>query len=176
VRHFAFDLIVMRISILAAVSENGAIGRGGKLPWHLADDLKRFKKLTMGHAVIMGRKTWESIRRLLAGRRMIVVSRQADYQTGFAEVDVVSSVDVALACAAAAGDSEVFVIGGAELYRAVLPRANRLYLTRVLANVDGDTFFPEVDWSAWSVKESELCEADANNDHPQRFEIYERNA
>ena len=101
------------------------IGRGGQLPWHLADDLKRFKRLTMGHTIVMGRKTWESIGRPLPGRRSIVVTRQNNYQVGFDEVAVVGSITAALECAIAAGDDEVFIIGGAELFRETLSQADR---------------------------------------------------
>src|SRR3990170_2952874 len=104
----------MRISIIAAMAENGVIGRGGQLPWHLKADLQRFKRLTTGHTIIMGRKTWESIGRPLSGRRMVVVSRQADYRPE--GVTAVNSLDAALAVAQAAGDDEAFVIGGAEIY------------------------------------------------------------
>jgi dihydrofolate reductase len=166
----------MRLSIIAAVSTNGVIGCGGKLPWHLADDLKRFQRLTMGHTIVMGRKTWESIGRPLAGRRMIVISRQADYCSGFDNIEIVGSLAAALDMAAAAGDDEAFIIGGAELYREALPRADRLYVTRVLAEVAGDAYFPDVDWDDWPLTASESNDADTNNDYPHRFEIYERNA
>jgi dihydrofolate reductase len=164
----------MRISILAAVAENGVIGRNGKLPWHLSADLRRFKKLTMGHTIIMGRRTWESIYRPLPGRWMIVISRQADYRTGFNNVSTAESLDEALANATAAGESEAFVIGGAELYRAALPRADRLYVTRVHADVPGDTQFPLSELDDWRRIESEHHAADAANDFPFSFEVYER--
>jgi dihydrofolate reductase len=166
----------VRISIIVAVAENGVIGRRGRLPWHLAEDLKRFKRLTMGHTIIMGRKTWESIGRPLPGRRMIIVSRQANYQSGFENVDVIDGVDAALSFAESSGDDEAFIIGGAALYRDALSRADRLYLTRVLADVEGDAFFPAVDWSVWTLVESEQSTANSDNDYPQRFEVYERNA
>jgi dihydrofolate reductase len=162
----------MRVSIIAAVSENGVIGRGGRLPWHLADDLRRFKQLTMGHTIVMGRKTWESIGRPLAGRRMVVISRQPDYVAD--GVNVVSSLDAAIENAIAAGDDEVFVIGGAEIYRLALPRAERLYLTRVHADVEGDARFPDVDWSQWRLAESERHAASDQNDHAFTLERYVR--
>ena len=162
----------MHVSIIAAVSENGVIGRGGRLPWHLADDLRRFKRLTMGHSIVMGRKTWESIGRPLAGRRMLVISRQADYRAD--GVKVAASLDRALEIAVAAGDDEVFVIGGAEVYRLAMPRADRLYLTRVDTEIDGDTHFPQVDWSQWRLAESERHAASDRNDHAFTFECYER--
>src|SRR5438128_10282597 len=114
----------MRISIIVAVAENGVIGRGGMLPWRLSDDLRRFKQLTMGHTIIMGRRTWESIGRALPGRRTVVVTRQPDYRTDEADVKIAASLDAALRIAEAAGDDEAFIIGGAELYRESLSRAN----------------------------------------------------
>src|SRR3954466_9305865 len=107
----------MRISIIAAVAENGIIGRRGELPWGVSDDLRRFKQLTMGHTIIMGRRTWESIGRALPGRRTVVVTRQADYRAGDASVKIAASVDAARQIAEASGDDEAFIIGGAELYR-----------------------------------------------------------
>ena len=106
----------MRISIIVAVAENGVIGREGNLPWRLPADLGRFKRLTMGHTVIMGRRTWESIGRPLPGRRMIVVSRQPDYRVDDSDVKTVGNLDQALRLAVAAGDDEAFVIGGAESF------------------------------------------------------------
>jgi dihydrofolate reductase len=164
----------MRISIIVAVAENGVIGRNGKLPWDLPDDLKRFKKLTMGHPIILGRRTWESIGRPLPGRRMIVVSRQAGYHAGPDGVSSAVSLDAALLVAANTGANEVFVIGGAELYRAALPRTDRLYITRVHAVVAGDTHFPLSELHGWRCIESEPHDADAVHDFPFSFEIYER--
>ena len=162
----------MRVSIIVAVAENGFIGRGGMLPWRLSDDLRRFKQLTMAHTVIMGRKTWESIGRPLPGRRMIVISRQADYQAFGAQV--VSSLDDALRVAEEAGEDEAFVIGGAEVYRLALPRADRLYLTRVHSSVEGDTRFPDFDPSSWRLVGSKRHDADEKNEHPFSFEEYHR--
>jgi dihydrofolate reductase len=164
----------VKISIIVAVSENGVIGRGGDLPWHLGNDLRRFQQLTMGHTVIMGRRTWESIGRPLPGRRMVVISRRPDFRVDDSDVRVVSSLDDALRVAASANDDEAFVIGGAELYRAALPRANRLYFTRVHAEVAGDTFFPVVSWKDWRLVESRACDADQKNDYPHMLEIYAR--
>ena len=166
----------MRISIIAAVAQNGVIGRGGKLPWHLPDDLRRFKRLTMGHTIVMGRRTWESIGRPLPGRRTIVVSQQPQYRVEAQGVEVAASLDDALRNAKTADDDEVFIVGGAELYRGALPRSDRLYLTRVLATLEGDTYFPEIDWRRWRLDESEMHDADDRNDHRVSFEIYERAA
>jgi dihydrofolate reductase len=162
----------MRISIIAAMSENGVIGREGRLPWHLSADLKRFKQLTMGHTIVMGRKTWESIGRPLPGRRMVVITRQSDYRAEGAEV--VSNLDDALALARAADDDEAFIIGGAEIYRLALPRAERLHLTLIHAKIDGDTVFPLVDWSTWQRTTSEQHRADSQNDFPFSFQIFVR--
>jgi dihydrofolate reductase len=164
----------MRISIIAAVAENGVIGRGGALPWHLSEDLRRFKRLTMGHTIVMGRRTWESISRQLPGRRMIVVSRQAGYNVDDDAVDVAASLDDALLRAANAGDEEAFVIGGAELYREALSRADRLYITSVRADVIGDTYFPDIELNDWCLIESAEHYADAHNDHHYVFEVYDR--
>ena len=141
----------MRISIIAAVAVNGVIGREGRLPWHLSADLQRFKRLTTGHTIIMGRRTWESIGRALPGRRTIVVTRQPDYQVADG-VQIATSLDEALRTAEASGESESFVVGGAELYREALPEADRLFFTEVAAEVDGDTYFPvNFDTFEWEV-------------------------
>jgi dihydrofolate reductase len=162
----------MRISIIAAMAENGVIGRGGQLPWHLSADLKRFKRLTMNHTIIMGRKTWESIARPLPGRRMVVITRQSGYRAD--DAAVVGSLEDALALARAAGDDEAFIVGGADIYRLALPHADRLYMTLVLAEVEGDTKFPEIDWETWARTETESCEADADNEYPHLFYVFER--
>ncbi len=166
----------MKLSLIVAVSENGVIGRNGDLPWHLSADLKRFKRITMGHVMLMGRKTWESIGRPLPGRASIVISRQADYSTGFAEVGVAENLDQALAQAhsSPADSSEVFVIGGAQLYELTFPRADQLLLTRVHATVDGDVKFPEVDWNRWQLVEETPHEADEKNEYAHTYQVYQR--
>jgi len=164
----------MRISIIVAVAENGVIGRRGQLPWRLSDDLRRFKQLTMGHTIIMGRRTWESIGQALPGQRIVVVTRQTGYRTANAEVQIATSLNDALNVADAAGVDEAFIVGGAELYRESLSRANRLYLTRVRAAVEGDTSFPDVAWNNWQLVESEDHDANEKNEHPYRFETYDR--
>ena len=135
------------LTVIAAVARNGVIGRDNALPWHLPADLKRFKALTTGHAVIMGRKTWESLPekfRPLPGRQNIVVTRNAGYAA--AGATVVNSLADAVA---AASGSEAFVIGGAELYAAALPHADRLELTEIDADYAGDTWFPLRDPNEW---------------------------
>ena len=164
----------MQVSIIVAVSENGVIGRGGELPWQLSNDLRRFKQITMGHAVIMGRRTWESIGRPLPGRRMIVASRQPDFRAAAPEVQVASSLDEALQMAASADEDEAFIIGGAELYRAALPLANQLYITRVHANIDGDAYFPILCWSDWRLVTANDWAADDKNDYDHTLQVYER--
>lgn len=165
-----------RVSLIAAVSENGVIGRGGQLPWRLSADLKRFKALTMGHPIVMGRRTWDSIGRPLPGRTSIVVTRQGRFATPFPEVRIVNEVDAAIQAAAGApgGDTEAFVIGGAEIYAAALPHANRLYLTKVLSIVDGDAYFLPMNPRQWRLLTAEPHAADAKNQFAHIFEVYER--
>ncbi len=135
-----------RISIVVAMDRNRVIGHRGKLPWHITEDLKRFKALTMGHPIIMGRKTFESIGRALPGRTNIVVTRQTRYAVP-AGVKTAGSLEAAIALAK--DEEEVFVIGGREIYIRALPMAQRLYVTQVEGSFDGDTYFPAIDASAW---------------------------
>jgi dihydrofolate reductase len=136
------------VTILAAVARNGVIGVGGGMPWHLPDEQALFKQLTLGHVLVMGRRTFDSIGRPLPGRTTIVVTRNPQWQ--FASELVLRASSLAEALAAAGEiDDEVFVVGGAGLYSEALPVADRLALTFVDAEPDGDTFFPEVDWSDW---------------------------
>lgn len=159
----------MTLSIIAAVSDNNVIGRGGDLPWRLRADLRRFKALTTGHTVIVGRKTHESIvRRLgrpLPDRRTIVLSRTPGRAEG---CEVVTSWDEALE--RVRGEDEGFVIGGAEIYRLALPHADRIYLTRVHVDVRGDAFFPPFDRRAWQVVRQERHPRNADNQFDVMFE------
>jgi dihydrofolate reductase len=166
----------MILSLVAAVAENGVIGRDGRLPWRLSADLRRFRALTTGHPIIMGRRTWDSIGRPLPGRTSIVVTRQTRFDTPHPEVHIVHSFDEALEAATKApgGESQSFVIGGAEVYAAALPYATRLYLTRVLAEVEGDARFPPLDWLEWTLMTTENHPADAKNEYAHSFEVYER--
>lgn len=134
-----------RISLIAAVARNGVIGRDGALPWHIPDDLRRFKALTMGHAMIMGRRTFESIGRLLPGRRTVVVSRRPGY--GIPGARVAASLEDALAITA--DETEVFIVGGGAIYSLALPCADRLLLTDVDLEPEGDAVFPPVDRAGW---------------------------
>jgi dihydrofolate reductase len=143
------------LALVVAVSDNGVIGSGGGIPWHLPEDLKHFKRVTMGHAILMGRKTHESIGRPLPGRRNIVVSRNPHFVAPGCEV--APDLSTALDLARAGGDSEPRVIGGGELYRLALPLATRVHLSRVHMEVSGDTTFPElsVGWRTVSSVPSE---------------------
>lgn len=158
------------ISIIAAASANNVIGAGGDLPWRLSDDLKRFKTITMGKPIVMGRKTWDSIGRPLPGRQNIVITRQADFTA--AGCDVVTSKEAAIAATADA--SEVMVIGGSQVYALFLPDAERLYLTRVHAEVGGDAFFPEIDEAEWRLVSDEPHSADEKNAFDYSFRLYDR--
>ena len=155
----------MKISIIVAMDSNGVIGRENELPWHLPADLQHFKHTTMGKPILMGRKTWESIGRPLPGRTNIVITRDSDYQADGCVV--VNSIDAALA--AAGEQDEVMVIGGAEFYRQVLPCADTLYLTRIHADLEGDTWFPELDESEWREVERSDCEPDGKNPYRYSF-------
>lgn len=134
-----------RIYLVAAVASNGVIGVDGRLPWHLPEDLKHFKKLTLGHPIVMGRKTWESLGKALPGRENIVVSRQPGYEAPGAAV--ASSLGAALAMCA--GEPVVFVIGGHRLFVDSLPHATGIVLTEIQKDYEGDTYFPEFDREAW---------------------------
>lgn len=158
-----------RIAIIAALARNRVIGRGNRLPWHLPDDLRHFKRLTLGRPIIMGRRTWESLPGLLPDRTHIVITRDAQYRADGAVV--VHSLDEALAVA---GGEEALVVGGAQLYGLALPRASRLYLTLVEAEVEGDAFFPETDPAAWREIAREPHAADERHAYPFAFVTLER--
>jgi dihydrofolate reductase len=159
-----------RISLIVARARNGVIGREGTLPWRLPEDLAHFKRTTMGQPIVMGRKTWESIGRPLPGRRNIVVSRQAGFMAPGAEV--APSLDAAIArCADAA---EVFVIGGEQLYREALPRAQRLLVTEIDADFEGDTFFPQIDKRLWREAAREHAAPTGQRTYGFDFVVYER--
>ncbi|MCP5041914.1 MAG: dihydrofolate reductase [bacterium] len=163
----------MKLSIFAAISENDVIGRRGGLPWRLPDELAYLKRTTMGHTLIMGRKTYESIGRPLPGRTSIVVTRQADYQP-HPEVVVVNDFARGLEAADERGESELFVFGGESIYREALPGADRLYITRVHAQVEGDTFFPQLSLADWKLIREETHEADERHAYPFSLCVYER--
>lgn len=160
------------LAMIVAASENGVIGKGGDLPWRLSADLKHFKKLTMGHHMIMGRKTFESIGVLLPGRHTVIVTRQTDFQ--FEGAAVTHSIDDAVKYARDQNDSMPFVVGGAEIYRLTIPLMTDLFLTRVHADIDGDTYLPELDWASWDLIETQSFEADDRNEFGYSFERWVR--
>jgi dihydrofolate reductase len=158
------------ITLIVAVADNGVIGRDNALPWHLPEDLKRFKRLTLGKPVVMGRRTFESIGKPLPGRHNIVVTRDANYRG-----DGITVVHDAEAALRAAGPvPEIMVIGGAGLFRALLPRATRLHLTRVHGNIEGDVLWPALDQREWAVVERESHSADERHAWPMTFEVWEK--
>jgi dihydrofolate reductase len=164
----------MKISLIVAVSRNGAIGLNNQLPWYLPDDLKYFKSVTMGKPLIMGRKTFDSIGRPLPGRANIVLTRDPQWTSD--GVEVVQSVEQALvageiACEAADVD-EIMVIGGEQIYRMTIDLADRIYLTQVDTDVEGDAFFPDIDLNNWSQTRVKLPEI--IDKHPYRFLVLDR--
>ena len=160
------------VSLIVATDDGGGIGLRGGLPWHLPDDLRRFKALTLGKPVVMGRRTWDSIGRPLPGRLNIVVSR--DPRRAIEGATVAATLEAALA--AAGNVPEVCVIGGAEIYRLALPLADRVELTEVHANVGADTFFPPLDPAEWEEVAREDRAADERHAHPMSFVTLRRRA
>lgn len=159
-----------RVSIIAAMARNRVIGINNTLPWHLSADLKHFKMLTMGHCIIMGRKTYESIGRPLPGRTNVIITRQPGYQAPGAIV--AGSVDEALQ--ACGGYAESFVIGGAELYRQTLGHCQRMCLTEIQQDFDGDTFFPEFSREQWRETSREKHRLDDASQLEYHFVVLER--
>lgn len=162
--------MVTTITLIAARARNGVIGRNNQIPWNIPGELAYFKRMTMGHPIVMGRKTWESIGRPLPGRRNIVVTRNREYIAPGAEV--VAGLDQALMLV---GDvDEVFVIGGGELYAEAMPRADRIVLTEIDADFEGDTFLPPLDRSQWREKIREHHPPASERTFGYSFVIYER--
>jgi len=159
----------MIISIIVAIAKNRAIGKNNKLLWYLPNDLKHFKDVTSGHTVIMGRKTFDSVGKPLPRRRNIVVTRQDISIEG---CEVVQSIEAALALCA--GEDEVFIVGGAEIYRQAIPLTNRIYLTIIDQEFEGDTFFPELDKADWQETQRENFEPDDKNKYSYSFITLER--
>jgi dihydrofolate reductase len=172
----------MRIAIIVAFADNRVIGRNKQMPWHLPADLKYFKRVTMGKTVLMGRKTFESIGKPLPGRTNIVITRQADWRAD--GVEVVHSLAEGIEFAAATlplsndplnnGKEEVMVIGGAQIYREALPKAQRLYLTRIHARFEGDTFFPQIRGEEWREVGREDHQAEPANPYDHSFIVLDR--
>lgn len=159
-----------RISLLVAMAKNRVIGVDNRIPWHLPNELGIFKNVTMGHHIVMGRKTYESINRLLPGRTTVIVTRQKNYSVPGALI----AHSVGEGLAACRGDDEIFVIGGAELFRETLPIADRLHLTVVDAEPRGDTFMPQFDMSEWRERSSQSFAADEKHAHAFRYAVYDR--
>lgn len=162
----------MIVSAIFAVSENNVIGKGNDLPWRMPADLKHFKNITMGHPVIMGRKSFDSIGRPLPGRHNIVVTRDRNFRAE--GVSVVHSLREAVEIAGADRPEEVFIIGGAQIYKKAFPYCDRLYMTRIHTETEGDVFLPELDFSAWKLISEEKHLPDEKNIHDYTFRIYER--
>lgn len=152
------------------MDRNRLIGRDNRLPWHLSADLKRFKRMTMGKPIVMGRKTHESIGNPLTGRTNIVVTGNPAYRAP----GCVVVPSLAAAIDAARDAEEIMIIGGAALYEQAVPLAHRIYLTEVQASFAGDTWFPLIDWDAWEVKQRDAHGADENNPHPYAFVLLEK--
>lgn len=164
------DSLAGRVSILVAYDRNRAIGHGNRLPWRLPEDLKRFKTLTMGHHIVMGRKTYESIGKPLPGRTNVVITRELGY---LAEGSiVVDSLERALEIAR--DDSEIFIIGGAQIFVQMLPFADRIYATEIDAAFDADTYFPEFDKALWAETSRERRADNGGNPYPFDFVVYDR--
>lgn len=159
----------MIVTIVVAISENNAIGKNNKLLWHLPNDLRHFKQITTGHTVIMGRKTYESVGKPLPNRRNIIITRQAITIEG---CEVVNSIEAALALCT--HEQEVFIVGGAEIYRQAMPVTNRIYLTIVHKQFEGDSFFPEINKHEWKEVYCQNHQPDDKNPLPYSFITIER--
>ncbi len=160
----------MPLSLIAAVANNHVIGKNNRMIWHMPNDLKFFKETTIGHHVIMGRKNYEAEGKPLPKRTNIIITRQKDYRA--AGCIVVHSLDAALELAK--DDDEPFIIGGAEIYKLALPLLTKMYITRIYGDFEGDTFFPEIDYSQWKKIMEDPHDADERNPYPYTFFIYMR--
>jgi len=160
------------ISFIVAADEKNVMGKGNQLPWKLPNDMKYFKNQTWGMTVVMGRKTLDSLGKPLQGRKNIVITRNKDWkQEG---VQAAHSLDEAIEMAKASGVKEIFIIGGAEIFKMAMPAANRIYLTRIHHQFDGDVYFPELPAADWELVRSRFCREDEKNKYPHTFQIWER--
>jgi dihydrofolate reductase len=162
----------MTISFIVAVSENNVIGKNNQLPWQIPRDMKYFKNVTWAMPVVMGRKTFEALGKPLNGRTNIVVTRNKDWKKN--GVQTVQSIDQAIVLAAKTDAKEIFIIGGAEIFQAAMPSADRIYLTLVHENFEGDAFFPEIKQEDWKLASNRDCEPDERNPYALSFQIWER--
>lgn len=160
------------LSLLVAADENNVIGKDNQLPWHLPQDLRYFKNQTWGMPILMGRKTFESIGKPLPGRKSVVITRNESWK--YDDVDVVHTLDEAVMQAKHYGAKEIFVIGGAEIFQTAFPRAQRIYLTRIHHQFDGDVSFPEVPPEEWQLVSERFCSADEKNKFDHTFQVWER--
>lgn len=158
----------MKITMVAAAAENNALGKNNDLVWHLPDDFKRFKAITSHHHIVMGRKTFESFPKLLPNRKHIVITRQTDYKRE--GIEVVHSLEEALE--KCAGEEEVFIIGGGEIYKQAMPYADKIELTRVHASFEADAFFPEIDESKWKLVNKEVHKQDERHKYDFSYLTY----
>jgi dihydrofolate reductase len=158
------------ISLIVAMDENGVIGKNNRLPWRLPEDLKFFKRTTMGHVIVMGRKTFESIGKPLPGRINVVLTNNRSFRAD--ECTIVHSPEEVLSMNNEY--DEIFVIGGAEIFRIFLPHAKRLYITKIHHHFAGDTYFPEIDWSDWQLKETKKGIKDDQNPYDYEFQLFIR--
>lgn len=162
----------MRISFIVAKSENNVIGAKNKLPWHLKDDLQNFKKLTMGHHILMGRKTFESIGKALPGRMSLVISTKP--KANEESVLWFSSIFRAIKQAERSGETELFIIGGEQIFKAALSLADRIYLTEVKSQINGDAFFPQLSAKNWKLISEQLFKKNDSNDYDFLFQVLDR--
>jgi dihydrofolate reductase len=162
----------MTISFIVAVSENNVIGKNNQLPWQIPRDMKYFKNVTWAMPVVMGRKTFEALGKPLNGRTNIVVTRNKDWKKN--GVQTVQSIDQAIVLAAKTDAKEIFIIGGAEIFQAAMPSADRIYLTLVHENFEGDAFFPEIKQEDWKLASNRDCEPDERNPYALSFQVWER--
>ena len=164
------------VALVVAMAENRVIGRGGKLPWRIPSEMQHFRRITMGKPVIMGRKTFSSLKKPLQGRENIVLTQNRDFapKGAIAVESVEQALKIARDCAAARSAEEIAVIGGAEIYELFLPHADRLYLTRVHARPDGETLFPEIDLNGWIERESTFHASEPGDDHDYTIVMFDR--
>lgn len=164
----------MIIALIVAVAKDNVIGAGNSIPWYCPEDLKYFKRTTLGSPILMGRKTYESLKvKPLPGRKNIVVSR--DEQLSYQGCEMVTSIEAGITLAESSAAEKLFIIGGADIYQQCLPLSQELYLTEVSVHVEGDRFFPNINESEWSLLKQDAFQADENNPHDMTFKIFLRN-